>query len=218
MNAIVTINYQLPSWSDITLGRMDEYAKRIGVTLHVSKPEVYRSFVDRSPVFLEALGMYDRVALIDADCVISRETPNIFDHEERKVWMVPDCKEGEINKRWLPQMVTMQAIFGSVGWFEGYGNFGVTIVEPSHADAFKNWHDIQDVNHDQTCFNYNIRKFGYSLGWLERRWNSMAITVGLCDELSSVSAMADGAYIAHTAGFRKEIRQTAIEELDKLMP
>ena len=46
----------------------------------------------------------------------------------------------------------------------------------------------------------------------------MAITLGLHDELESVSAMANGAYIAHTAGFRKEIRQTAIEELDKLMP
>jgi hypothetical protein len=220
MNAIVTINYLLPRWSDITLGRMGEYADRIGAILYVARPEVYHSFLDRGPIFSEAVTKWDRVALIDADCVISRQAPDIFAVHpgDGRVWMVPDCKEGEVNKRWLPQMVTMQAIFGSIYWFEGYGNFGVTLVEPCHVDAFFHWHDIQDVNHDQTCFNYLIRKFKYKLGWMARPWNSMAITLGLHDQLESIEQMASGAHIAHIAGFNPSIRQEAIETLDRLMP
>lgn len=218
MNAIVTINYQLPDWSKITLGRMEEYADRIGVTLDIVRPTEYRSFLDRGPIFEDKIQDYSRVALIDADCVVSRMTPDIFVHHPGYVWMVPDCKEGELNRRWFPQMVAMQAVFGPIGWFGGYGNFGVTIVDEGHFEAFRKWADIPDVNHDQTNFNYRIRKLHYSLGEMDRRWNSMAITLGLPDELSSIPAMADGAYIAHVAGFHPSIRQEAIETLDCLMP
>ncbi len=211
MNAIATLAYKLPDWSQLTINRMAEYAKRINVEFCLLSPKEYAGFLCRGPLFKQVLLQYDRVCFIDADCVVSKNAPDIFEHEAGVVWMAPDAPYGDdaCTSR-FSDMLIMQTVCGSISWFQGYGNFGVTLVDRMHAEAFDGWLPIPDVHNDQANFNYLIRKFGYQCGFMDRRWNRMGISVGLPNSFESVEVIAKDAFIAHAAGFNKHVSETEI--------
>ena len=233
MNAIATVAHKLPDWSRLTISRIEEYAKRINVELCVLTPKNYTGFLCRGPLFKEVLLQYERVCFIDADCVVSRLAPDIFAHDPGFVWMAPDAPYGDdaCSARFNDMMI-MQAVCGSINWFQGYGNFGVALVDSKHADAFDGWLPIPSVHNDQANFNYLIRKLGYRCAFLDRRWNRMGISVGRPNCIEAVETIAKDAFIAHAAGFDKYVppnrsvdpdfprknREQAIRLFDELLP
>lgn len=203
MPAIVTLAHNLPAWSDITIGRMREYADRIGAEFVLLQPDNYNGFMDRAALFRNAAMLYGRVALIDADCVVSRESPDIFAmHEPGRVWMVQDAPAGQDGAlyRWQ-DMLFVQAVRGGCNWISGYGNMGVVVCDSMHAQAFDDWIDVPGTHHDQAQFNYLVQRLGYGRGWMDPRWNRMGITAGHPNRLEFCKDIATGAFIAHAAGF-----------------
>lgn len=228
MTGIVTLASNLPPWGEITIPRIREYAQRIGAEFVLLKPPKYEGFFSRGPMFKEQALRFERTCFIDADCVVSREAPNIFDwHATGSVWMAPDSAPIDEHQHCRFQdMVLMQAVLGAIGWYRGYGNMGVLLCDAGHAaqdSIFDYWQEIPGVHNDQANVNYRIRKWGYTAGFMARAWNCMAISIGLPNTLDSVPYMADIAHIAHAAGFShhpdgEKNRQAAIEKLNELMP
>jgi hypothetical protein len=221
-NTIVTVTHNLPAWSEITLGRMQEYQARFGCGLVALCPKKYSGFMDRAALFKDALNQFGRCAFIDADCVISREAPDIFAaHPEGSVWMVSDSPASD-EKNECPQrfqdMMLVQAVQGAIGWIHGYGNMGVVLCDAAHAEAFDNWLDVPGTHHDQAQFNYHARKLGYPMNFMDRKWNSMGIGKGLTNQIGTCRKIAEGAFIAHAAGFRAADRKYAIETFDRVLP
>lgn len=133
MNAIATLAYKLPDWSRLTIQRMVDYAKRINAEFCLLSPEEYTGFLCRGPLFKQTLLRFDRVCFIDAGCVVSRDAPDIFEHGPGIVWMAPDSPYGDDGcEARFNDMLIMQTVCGSIHWFQGYGNFGVTLVDREH--------------------------------------------------------------------------------------
>lgn len=232
MPAIVTIASNLPKWGDITIPRMRHYAERIGATLSIVEPESYSGFMDRSLIFMDALEKHGRCAFIDADCVIARNAPDIFEtHREGCVWMVQDAPEGMDGSVCRYQdMIFVQAVRSGIGWVKGYGNMGVVVCDKMHIFAFQNWIDVPGTHHDQAQFNYMVEWLRLDRGWMNPAWNKTGLVSGRPNKLEFAKEIANGAFIAHAAGFNQfhaqgetkedgeRRRLKAIEIFDSILP
>jgi hypothetical protein len=217
--AVATIAGNPPQWVDVTVGRMRDYATRTGAELVVLEPKDWHGAMDKQ-LLRDVVASFDRALLLDFDVVVSRLAPSVFDLcADEAVWMTLDTAPGEPHC-WIrgKEMVTSQAMLGSLCWTSGYGNSGVIVASRQHAEAWSGWIEIPSELCEQTNLNYRIRQLGMKVGWLHRNWNSMGINNGLKDSLESCEALACDAFIVHTAGFSWESREEAIPTLDRLLP
>ena len=135
--------------TDITFPSIRAYAERCGADFKVLDAPSACPVGDgrwhyRILFLRELLDHYDRILHIDADVLITKDCPNLFE-------IVPQDHIGTIfedkgsrleNRRRLIRCV--QDVFGDVGWTEGYINTGVFLVSRQHEDIFAGMPTVQE--------------------------------------------------------------------------
>jgi hypothetical protein len=236
--AIITIASNLPDWwYQCVKPRFTHYANKCGAELVVISPPVWNGMMTRQ-ITADYVMKYDRSLVLDADTVISRDAPSIFDvHPAGKVYMASDSEPGDPDadrQHWL--MVHLQAICGPIGWTKGYGNAGVILCDWNHSDLWREWVDLPSgYCPDQANLNYRLRrKRPEAVGLLGREWNSFGLNTPLTEaernEYEScerpivynaserIPDICQGAHIAHAAGFVHAHRDYAIRLMDIILP
>lgn len=220
-NAIAVCASNLPPWwSEISEPRIAEYARRCGAQFRVVTPEHWRGVVSRGVCIRPVVHEFERTLVIDADVVISREAPNIFDSFPKtgNVRMALDAKPGdEIGWNRIDDIVAIQAMCGGVRWTKRYYNAGVVLCDRMHTLVWDHWVDfVPEMWPDQANINYFAHKY-YRVEALPREWNSFGMNNGfLTNPPDALIKIAHGSHIAHAAGFAD--RDSAIRKLDELMP
>lgn len=189
--------------TDITLPIMREYAEKCGADFKIiSEPAPFMTD-DNKPHYRiikvrDFLEEYDRVLLLDADMIINKDCPNIFE-------VVPEDKIGSIyedvgsrqpHRRGLIRAI--QQRWGDVGWNGGYTNAGTFLVSKQHKDIFlpnegqyyTGWGSA-DVH-----LSYMIHKLGFEVHRLPFQWNHM----GMFSEPWNNRANRFDSHIIHYAG------------------
>lgn len=188
------------------------------------------AWVQKSLNIKKNLKKYKRILYIDNDCVVSRQTPNVFEMFPKDcVYAVLDGPEGDSNCFFrCEEMYQLQAYFGTINWTYGYYNAGVILVDSDHHYIFKDNLKCNTPYGDQGLFNYFLRKYGFCHKNLGRAFNSMSINVvrpeyPISDKgLYPPEDIARGIYIAHAAGvgvaYGLREKDAYIHKLNLLMP
>ena len=218
--ALVTrADNNIKKMTDITLPPMKEYAKRIGadfIQLDHQPPVMtednkthYRILKVR-----DILEDYDRVLCLDADMLINKDIPNIFELvPEDMIGSIFEDKGSRRTDR-HQKIAGVQNAWGNVGWTEGYTNAGTFVLSAMHRDIFLP-HNNQywlgwgsaDVH-----MSYNIHKYKFNVNELEYKWNHMTMF-----SEPWLNANRFNSYIIHYAGkgiFDNNVK-TRIEQIKK---
>lgn len=205
---VITAAVGMPDWFDsIVLPRMTEAAKRWNAGLHVIVNG------DRDPRVKMKLGELvpnaERTLWIDADCIVSRDSPNPFQVFPAGAFYAADDHptSDPLAQSRMGEIATAQAIYGSIGWVKGYFNTGVVLCDDGHAAAWLHWSDNAMCYPEQTYVNYRARYCHYRLAKLPWQWNATPMNVG-----------EGTAYIAHCAGIKAQALDAKIRELDEMIP
>ena len=243
-NAIIVIAKDLPDWwTDIAHPRMVLYAQKCAARLVVITPDKWEGQLTRQ-ITAEHVAQYDRSLVLDADVVISREAPSIFDvHGHGFAWAAQDCAPEDPKAYRQFHIITMlQAIMGPLKWTEGYANTGVVLCDREHANLWRNWTPLPPGTcPDQANLNYKIRQTHHGFAPMARAWNAFGLNspdapgteipfvmtnegrvpMDLMEPYNAlwrIPAICSGAYIAHAAGFSGPERCEAIQKMNKLLP
>lgn len=242
-NAIVTYNWNNNSYQEafdkVVIPRLEFLARKWNVELIISNsfnedlkkenwPIDYElNKYNKFFILKDVLSKFDKVLAIDADMVLSKNMPNIFEmYENGYFYAVLDGRQGDqYCFHRTEEMIASQAMLGSVNWTHGYYNVGFMLMEKKHKIIF------EDENYkiflrfsDQTKINYYLRKYKIPHRPLSREYNSMAIN-SLESNLSpkeidlvTPDILSKNVYAAHAAAIPKEIKNDYIFRLDNLMP
>lgn len=141
---------------------------------------------------------YDRVISLDADIVITKNCPNLFD-------IVPeDCigtifeDKGTRQEERLKRIQDVQFMFGNVNWNNGYINTGVFITSRMHQDIFTpiDGKVYTKNGSDDVHVGYQIHKSKFKIKELDFRFNHMTM---FSEPWNDCSNRFDS-YIIHYAG------------------
>ena len=116
----------------------------------------------------ELFDKYDRILHIDADILINKTCPNIFNIiDPSKIGTVFEDVGSRASKR-QDLIQSVQNKFGDVGWKTGYINTGVFLTSKIHRDIFQK---IQ--NEYWTGFGYDDVHLGYLINKIKHPVQSM---------------------------------------------
>ncbi len=168
--------------TDMTLPIMREYAAFCNADLKIlsGPPPVWTD--DQKPHYrilknYQLLDIYDRILCLDADMLINKNCPNIFD-------IVPEDKIGSIyedvgsraqDRRF--KIKSLQQQWGDVGWKSGYTNAGTFLFSKQHKNIFlpHNGKFFLGWGSADLHLSYNIHKYGFDVHELHYRWNHMTM-------------------------------------------
>lgn len=222
--AIIVYASGLPSWwTEISRPRIQQYAERIGATFMEVASE-WKGVVGRGEAIdaeMEKLPWDAGVLVLDADVIVSREAPDIFELLEAGCFhMALDSQAHDTqSKNRLGDIVALQAINGPIGWTMHYGNAGVVLHQAYMRVGWQGWREyIREMWSDQAGLNYRLRSvFEGKFRILPREWNSFGLNNGFEAGVPvDAEKICKGAYIAHAAGL--EPRAEAMMIFDSLMP
>lgn len=241
-NAIITYLWQNLSYKEafdrVVLPRLDFLAKKWDAELIVSNkfndnlknenwPEGYElNQYNKSLILKDLVGNFNRSLCIDADIVLSREIPNIFEmYENGYFYAVLDgCEGDKYCFHRVEEMIASQAMLGSINWTYGYYNVGFMLLEKEHKIIFEDENYKMFLSFsDQTKINYYLRKYKIPHRNLSRKYNSMAInSINSMFSPKNVNLvppdiLSKDVYAAHAAAIPKEIKNDYIFRLDTLM-
>jgi len=144
---------------------------------------------------------YDRILHIDADIIINKNCPNIFDIvPSDTIGLVFEDKGSRlINRRKRIEHVK-QIHGGNKNWTEGYWNGGILVISSMHREIFsaingKLWDDEQ-IGKGQAHISYQIMKQRHKYIDLGYKWNHMS----MFSEPWNSSPSRFDSYIIHYAG------------------
>jgi lipopolysaccharide biosynthesis glycosyltransferase len=207
----------------VTLPRFEYIAEKWNVEFKILEEKKESSLFNKL-LIKNLCKNYDRVLFLDFDCVMSRDTPNMFDaFEEGYVYAALDSSIGDEDCFHRKQeMIEMQAYFGSISWTRGYYNSGVILMDKIHHYI---WNDFQNCGvkfTDQTWFNYFLRKNGFQHRPLPREYNSFGLnsiyeTKSKFEFVNLPENIAKHAYITHAAGVNQIEKENYIFKLNLLM-
>ena len=159
---------------------------------------------------------YNQIALVDVDTMIHPEAPNFFDETNGEFSGVND----DLMVEWVHNsIVGYQDMFPNVNfdWIT-YFNCGFIVVNKKHKKLCKsitdfyysNESELRNRQHktlrkgsDQTPVNYLVRKGGYKITHLSKKWNFTHMHQrGVLHE----ALFLDCAWIYHFNGFEKTMR------------
>jgi len=168
--------------TSITLPPMKEYAKRIGadfIQLDHQPPVMtednkthYRILKVR-----DILEDYDRVLCLDADMLVNKDIPNIFEIvPEDMIGSIYEDKGSRRGDR-HQKIAGVQRTWGNVGWKENYTNAGTFVLSAMHRDIFLPHNDQYWLGWGSADIHmsYNIHKYGFKVMELEYKWNHMTM-------------------------------------------
>lgn len=166
-----------------TLPILKMYAKKWGAEFKILD-KAYGSVFWRLTSFHELLDQYDRILHIDADIVIAKTCPNIFDVVPYDtIGLVFEDKGSRLQNR-RARIAHIKSIYGgNEDWFAGYFNEGVFIVSCPHKEIFtkingKLWGEnfkSFEPGRSQTHFGYQIMKQGHKYIDLGFKFNHMSM-------------------------------------------
>jgi len=160
---------------------------------------------------------YDRILNMDADILINKNCPNLFDIVPYNTigTVLEDKGSRKVHRRQLIRDVQQQ--FGYVGWSRSYINTGVFLTSRVHRDIFQKidgnfW---TGFGFDDMHLGYQIHKHGYKIYELDYRYNHMT----MFSEKWNGKANRLNSHIIHYAGagvFEKKLFCKEISRLEQI--
>lgn len=132
----------------------------------------------RTMIFYDLLNVYDRIFYLDADIVVNKICPNIFDivpYDTIGIVMEDKGSRLKLRRRIIADM--KKTFGGNEHWTTGYPNGGVYVVSKVHRNVFtkiqgKLW---DRLGYDGGHYMYQIMKFGYKYIDLGYKFNHMSM-------------------------------------------
>ena len=165
---------------------------------------------------------YNQVALVDVDTMIHPEAPNFFDETNGEFSSVKD----DLMVEWVHNsIVGYQDMFPNVNfdWIT-YFNCGFIVINKKHKKLCKSITDFYYSNEDelrnrqhetlrkgsdQTPVNYLVRKGGYKITYLSKKWNFTHLHQrGVLQN----AMFLDCAWVYHFNGFEKTMRNNLMKQ------
>jgi len=155
----------------------------------------------RTLIFYELLEIYDRIFYIDADTIINKHCPNIFDAVPFDTIGAVMEDKGSRQRERLDRIRRVNAHLGEIDWQKGFFNMGVYVISKAHRDMFqrvdgKLW---EDMGWDSPFYSYQIMRLNYKHIDLGYKWNHMS----MFSEAWNGSPSRFDSYIMHYAGGAK---------------
>jgi lipopolysaccharide biosynthesis glycosyltransferase len=168
----------------------------------------------------ELFDIYDRILYCDSDILISPRTPDIFKIvPETHIGAVYDCADNdELNRNRNKEIEKAKRSLGDINWYEGYINSGVICLSEQHRNVFedaKQRKKLESIFCDQTLINYNIKKYGFPIFKLDKKFNAMQINGYTSQAVNQKnkqfpSRNKEDAFILHFAGESNKAQQMEI--------
>lgn len=185
-----------------TLPILRRYAKEWGAEFMILDKS-YGFFPWRVMIFHELLDKYERIFYIDADIIITKSCPNIFDAVPYDtIGLVFEDKGSRLKDR-RARIAHVKSFFGgNEGWNAGYFNAGMFIVSRPHKELFTKingmlWGDkFKVMGYEQGHLSYQLAKQGHKHVDLGYKWNHMS----MFSESWNGSPSRFDSYIIHYAG------------------
>lgn len=205
MKKLITVraDQNIGGYTNMTLPLIRAYAQRIGADFKLLENNYANSISDglfhyRIMEIGNLLKEYDRVLNLDADIILNKNVPDIFEFvDEDKVATVFEDKGSRISHR-RGLMASIQRMWGDVGWSEGYINSGCILFSKKHANIFQE-HEGQvwnDFGFDDVHMGYMIHKHGHQIQELPFTFNHMT----MFSEPWNGHANRFDSYLLHYAG------------------
>lgn len=131
----------------------------------------------RTLIFYEMLKEYDRILYVDADIIINKDCPDLFEVVPFDIIGAVTEDKGSRKDDRRGRVTRVNAHFGDVGWKKGYFNMGLYLVSKVHRDMFqridgKLW---ENRGWDASFYSYQIMRLGYKWTDLGYKWNHMSM-------------------------------------------
>lgn len=188
--------------TNITLPIMRKYVESMGCDFIILDHKPPFLTLDHKPHYrilkvYDLLEEYDRILCLDADMLINKNCPNVFDEvPENMIGAIYEDKGSRMYDRHY-KIQNVQRAWGNVSWTTGYTNSGTLVLSKQHRDVFLS-HNGQywlDEGSGDIHISYNIHKYGFKLHELSYKWNHMTMF-----SESWMNANRFKSYIIHYAG------------------
>jgi len=214
----------IKNYTHYTLPIQKMWAKKWGADYMVLDDPAYSRramWCYRTLIFYDLFEEYDRILYLDADLIINKSCPNIFDIVPYDTIGAVLEDKGSRRKERLDRIKRTKAHLGDIDWQEGFFNMGVYIVSKVHRDMFqrvdgKLW---EDMGWDSPFYSYQIARLGYKYIDLGYKFNHMS----MFSEPWNGSPSRFDSYIIHYAGGAKfpdkgkrNMEQVLIDDMKKI--
>ena len=210
------------AYTDITMPVIQQYAKSVNADLVYLSESSECEIGDgrwhyRILELFDLYDKYDRILNLDADILINKNCPNLFDivPYNRIGSILEDKGSRKLHRRQL--IMDAQKKFGYVGWLNGYINTGVFLTSKIHRDIFQkiNGQFWTGFGFDDLHLGYQIQKYAYKIYELDYRYNHMT----MFSEKWNKKPNRLNSYIIHYAGngvFEKKLFGKEISRLEQI--
>lgn len=152
----------------------------------------------RTLLFYDLLKEYDRILYLDADVIVNKDCPNLFEKVPfDMIGAVMEDKGTRQNERWN-RIKKVKAYLGEIDWDEGFFNMGVYVVSKIHRDIFQrvNGKLWEDRGWDSPFYSYQIMRLKYYWTNLGYKFNHMSM---FSEEWNGAPSRFDS-HLIHYAG------------------
>jgi len=184
MKKLITVraDKNIGSYTNVTLPLIMEYAKKVGADFQLLSHNYENTVGDghfhyRIFEIANLLNTYDRVLNLDADIMINKNAPSVFDVvDEDCIGTVLEDKGSRQDHR-RQMIAASQKRWGDVGWREGYINSGCIVFSKKHADVFQeiNGEVWNEFGFDDVHMAYRIHQLGHKIQELPFTFNHMGM-------------------------------------------
>ena len=191
----------LKEFTPYTLPIQEMWAKKWGADYKILDDPAYSRramWCYRTLIFYDLFESYDRILYLDADLIINKNCPNIFEIVPYDTIGAVLEDRGSRRKERLNRIKRTKAYLGEIDWQEGFFNMGVYIVSSIHRDMFQrvNGKLWEDMGWDSPFYSYQIVRFGYKYIDLGYKFNHMSM---FSEDWNGRPSRFDS-YIIHYAG------------------
>ena len=176
---IETGNKKYEKLAELSVPHMMRYAQRVGADFHLIQQRELSDSTKWHHIMWEKIQIkhlfqtYDRVFLVDIDCFITGNCPNVFENHEYPVFAGVNC--GVSKKGWCPQFPKFLKFMGKEQGVDGNG--GVILIDKPYSKFLvppKNWMEVADkFCLSQMWLFSNMHWNGIKISKLESRYNKM---------------------------------------------
>jgi len=197
-------DFNLDGYTSYTLMIQEMWAKKWGADYKILDDPAYSRramWCYRTLIFYELFKTYDRILYVDADTIINKDCPNLFEIVPFATIGAVMEDKGSRRKERLIRIKRVNAHLGEINWQEGFFNMGVYVVSKIHRDMFQrvNGKLWEDKGWDSPFYSYQIMRLGYEYVDLGYKWNHMSM---FSEEWNGSPSRFDS-HIIHYAGGAK---------------
>lgn len=203
--------------SQYSLPRLNDYAKKVNARMIVIRQRLPNfDFIPMAKFYMQRhLQNYSEgLFFVDADTLINRNTPDIFEMMPKTgVSVVMDSVDEKYDKpRWRKYVRAAAALTETTEW-ESYFNSGVMLIRKDCDKLFMNpeYRNIMPWFPEQTILNLNCHRFNIPIHFLDKKWNLNTLNGG--NENSWQNC-----YIAHFSGLDLNSRLYLMNTLNQILP